>query len=135
MCTVSALNEITARVVQAARDSLGDKLHKVILYGSYARGDHDDESDIDVLILADIPLEEASTVRRKIRERTGDLDLEYDVVLSMYVTSAEKFYEFLDVLPFCRNVLKDGVVLCTSKRCSGRHAATSVRRTSVPAKR
>jgi len=40
----SVLDEITAKVVQAARESLGDKLDKVILYGSYARGDYDDES-------------------------------------------------------------------------------------------
>jgi len=112
MCTVSALHEITSKVVQAARDSLGDKLHKAILYGSYARGDQDDESDIDIMILADIPMEEAWRTRTKIRERIPGIDLEYDVVLSLHVTSMATFYEFLEVLPFYQNVQKDGVVLC-----------------------
>ena len=58
MLSPSALTELTSRVVLAARDSLGDKLNKVILYGSYARGDYDDESDIDIMILADIALED-----------------------------------------------------------------------------
>jgi len=46
MCSQSILNEITNKVVRAARECLGDKLDRVILYGSYARGDYDDESDI-----------------------------------------------------------------------------------------
>ena len=112
MCTVSALNEITSRVVQAAKESLGDKLHKVILYGSYARGDHDEESDIDVMILADIPQEEACDARQKIRDLLPGIGLEFDVLLSLHVTPKKTFYRFLDALPFYRNVLKDGVVLC-----------------------
>jgi len=46
---------ISQKVMQAARDTLGDKLEKVIIYGSYARGDYDHESDIDFFILADVP--------------------------------------------------------------------------------
>jgi len=116
MCTAEALNEITSKVVQAARDSLGDKLHKVILYGSYARGDYDDESDIDIMVLADIPLEETNGTRRKIRDRLNRIDMEHDVLLSLRVTSTARFYEFLDVLPFYQNVLRDGVVLYACRR-------------------
>jgi len=112
MCTASALNEITSKVVQAARESLGDKLHKVILYGSYARGDQDDESDIDIMVLADIPMEEAWRARKQIRALLPDIGLEYDVLLSLKITSTETFYGFLDVLPFYQNVVRDGKVLC-----------------------
>jgi len=112
MCTVSALNEITSRVVQAAKDSLGDKLHKVILYGSYARGDQEDDSDIDILVLADIPMEETDEAGKDIRRRTRGIDMEHDVLLSLFVTSSVTFYRYLKVLPFYQNVQKDGVVLC-----------------------
>jgi predicted nucleotidyltransferase len=112
MCTVSVLNEITARVVQAARDILGDKLHRVILYGSYARGDQDDESDIDILVLADIPMEETSGAREKIRDILPAIGVEYGVVLSLCITPTAIFYRRLNVLPFYGNVLADGVVLC-----------------------
>jgi predicted nucleotidyltransferase len=47
------LNELP--VVQDVALSLqklyGDRLYKIILYGSYARGDQNDESDIDFLVL------------------------------------------------------------------------------------
>jgi predicted nucleotidyltransferase len=37
---------ISQRVVQAIRDTLDDKLEKVILYGSYARGDYYSEKKL-----------------------------------------------------------------------------------------
>ena len=30
---------------------LGDKLTKIIVYGSYARGDYREDSDVDIMIL------------------------------------------------------------------------------------
>ena len=111
MCSQSILDIITSKVAQAARESLGDKLDKVILYGSYARGDHDDESDIDIMVLADIPREDCWNERCKISKLTGWLDLEYDVFVSIHVTDCSTFYKFVDVLPFYMNVNNEGVEL------------------------
>jgi len=111
MCSQATLSQVSERVVQAARESLGNKLDKVILYGSYARGDNNDESDIDIMILADIPLEARSREREKIRSLLGYIDLDLDVVLSLNVTDCETFNKFLPVEPFYRSVLNDGVIL------------------------
>ena len=115
MCSQSVLNEITSKVVQAAKDSLGDKLDKVILYGSYARGDFNDESDIDIMVLADIPLEKRHEVfERNFLDISSDLGLENDILVSVHVTDCTTFYKFLDDLPFYMNVMKDGVELYVS---------------------
>ena len=111
MCSQATLNQISARVVQAARESLGSKLDKVILYGSYARGDNDNESDIDIMILADIPLEDRGREREKIRKILNCIDLDLDVVLSLNVTDCETFNRFLPVEPFYKRVIGDGVIL------------------------
>ena len=109
MSSQNVLNEITTKVVQAARESLGEKLDKVILYGSYARGDFDDESDIDIMILADVPLEEQGYERKKIRKLLNRVDLEHDIVLSLCVINRGTFNRYVHDLPFFANVSKHGV--------------------------
>ena len=54
MCTQPTLNYITQSVIDAAQHMFADNLDKVILFGSYTRGDYNSESDIDIMILLDI---------------------------------------------------------------------------------
>jgi len=107
----SRINEIGRKVLKATKDSLGNRLDKVILYGSYARGDFNEESDIDFFILADVPQEEANAWRRDIHRRMPGIDLEYDLMVSLHITNSNLFYSHLDVLPFYRNVMQEGVAL------------------------
>jgi len=105
------INAVSQKVYRAAKDTLGDSLDRVILFGSYARGDYDDESDIDFLIIARIAQEEANARRRDIRKHIPGIDLEYDLTVSLHVTCTEIFNRFQNVLPFYQNVLREGVQL------------------------
>jgi predicted nucleotidyltransferase len=111
MCAKTTLDKITGEVVRAAQTVLGGKLDKVILYGSYARGDYDEESDIDIMVLADVPREDALRISFDIDRASGDLSLEHGVLVSVHVTDCATFYKFIDDLPFYTNVTKDGVML------------------------
>jgi len=105
------IKEITQKVLQATKETLGDKLDKIILFGSYARGDFDSESDMDFFILANVPQEEANKWRRDIHTRMPGIDLEYDMLVSLHITNSFLFYNHVDVLPYYRNVLQEGVAL------------------------
>jgi predicted nucleotidyltransferase len=113
VCDKTALDTITKKVCTSAKEVLGNKLEKVVLFGSYARNDYNDYSDIDIMVLADIQLEEVSKMRRKIRDIMGgyNLDLEYNVIISMHVACSANFHKYINVLPFYKNVQKDGVIL------------------------
>lgn len=43
------LNTILGEITDNIKDLYGSKLKKIILYGSYARGHQDEESDIDLM--------------------------------------------------------------------------------------
>lgn len=111
MCTKSVLNEVTEKICVSAKDVLGEKLEKVVLFGSYARGDYDDESDIDILVIADVAQEDANDVRRSIRDRLGYLSLEYGVLVCLHITCSAIYHKYLGASPFYMNVKKDGVEL------------------------
>jgi len=111
MCDKDTLNLITERVCAAAKEVLGDKLEKVVLFGSYARGDYDNESDIDIMIIADIALEDKHATWKKIYARAGDLSLEYDILVSLIIACSDIFHRYADYSGFYINVQKDGVEL------------------------
>lgn len=48
MCTKSQLEAIEEEMVNYYRSVYGDSIDTIILYGSYARGDYSDDSDIDI---------------------------------------------------------------------------------------
>jgi len=111
MCDKSVLDEITSRVCAAAKEVLGDKLEKVILFGSYARGDYDEESDIDIMIIADIALEDKTAIRQKIHKVAGSLLWDYGILVCLTMTCSDIFHQYHDISGFYINVQKDGVLL------------------------
>lgn len=89
----------------------GDRAKKVILYGSYARGDYRRNSDIDVMILTDLTDNELIEYRDRLWDLVYDIELENNVILSPLVKNIDKFSKRVNVIPFYMNVEKEGVVL------------------------
>jgi len=111
MCSQITLNQITDKVVREVKNNFGDKLDKIILYGSYARGDNVDESDIDIMALVDLPSEDADRFDMQLTRFTNKLGMEYDLIISLLIKDCETFYKFLPADPFYQNVMRDGVML------------------------
>lgn len=105
------INAVTEKVIKAAHDTLGDKLEEVILFGSYARGDFDADSDIDLCVLAKIPNEEAGKWHGSIRKKLPLIDLDYDITVSIHVTESSLFHQYADTLPYFMNIVNEGVSL------------------------
>ncbi len=109
MCTQSQLNNIVHMVADGAKQLLGDRLNAVLLYGSYARGDYDEESDIDMMILIDCPAEEMKQYRNPFIKLASRLSLDFSVEVSVTLTDTETFTKYKNYLPFYRNVEREGV--------------------------
>ncbi len=92
---------------------LGSHLKQIILYGSYARGDFNKDSDIDIMILTDLSDNEIIEYRNKIYDVAYDIEFEndFDITISPLIKNIEKFNYWLQALPFYMNVQKEGVIL------------------------
>lgn len=82
----------------------------LILYGSYARGDYNEESDIDLLILVD---KEKVTRDDKIKITYPLYDIELDTgILISSIVYSKKFWQTeYKVTPFYENVNREGIRL------------------------
>lgn len=92
----------------------GESLKNIILFGSYARGDNDDESDMDIMILVDLDNEEQRIYRKDLVEKVTDLSIQYDIVVSVIDNNYKEFYKRADYVPFYKNVANEGVKLYAS---------------------
>lgn len=91
------------------KDILGNKLTKVIVYGSYARGDYCENSDVDIMILVNITENEIKRISSAIYDMAYDIELEKGIHISVIIKNEEQFEYWVDTLPFYRNVSQEGI--------------------------
>ena len=106
------INKIISEFITAIKDTFGDRVKKIILYGSYARGDFNTSSDIDIMILTDFTDDEIVQYRSEIVRLAYDIEWnnKFDIHLSPLVKNIDRFNYWLEALPFYMNVQKEGVV-------------------------
>jgi len=98
-------------IEQELKNIFGSKLKKIILYGSYARKMSDAGSDLDIMALVDMNQEEIKKIHDKVLDVTVDLTTRYGIVLSIIENNYDHFYDWVDVIPFFKNVQLEGVEL------------------------
>ena len=96
---------ISREVYRACNRVLNGRILDAYLYGSCARGDYHDDSDIDIFLMVDVAVEEIGLFRQKIADIESDLSLEYDVTLSIAVKPAEGVRRYATLLPYYANVM------------------------------
>ena len=111
MCSQNEVYDIVARL----RDSLtvlfpNDDL-ELILYGSYARNEAQEGSDIDVMVLVDASRQDIAERSWQVGEVASDLLMDCGVVVSPIVENRDYFHANAQLLPFFRNVQREGVAI------------------------
>lgn len=107
----SHLGKVIRYYTEGLHTIYGDRLVNVTLFGSYARGDFTDVSDIDVLIVVDLSEEELETFRKAMIHLTFETNLEHDVEIEPIVMNAADYFRFEAVHPLLKEIKKDGVNL------------------------
>jgi len=100
----TALDQLVAEL----REIYGPRMAQVVLYGSRARGDADDGSDIDALVVLN-PLGDFWEELSRIQPLASRVSIEHDVVLSAFPVDAEEYAHSSN--PLLLNTRREGVVV------------------------
>ncbi|MGE5343726.1 MAG: nucleotidyltransferase domain-containing protein [Candidatus Omnitrophota bacterium] len=87
---------------------LGERLKKLVLFGSYSRGDYDNESDIDVMALVD-ESEPEKKFEDQILNMMVDLSIRFDLVLSLFMEDVKEYEREKGFVPLLRDIEKEGI--------------------------
>lgn len=107
------VNPTISHIVQEFKKALqglyGDRLRDVVLYGSYARGDYHDESDIDLMVILTDDrvniIDEVFTISPLI----SDFIVEYGVLISVLPVGYTKY--LTSYMPVYQAARQEGVFL------------------------
>ena len=86
-----------------------DENMEVILFGSCARGDSIEGSDIDVMILVDDSRENIAKKNWQVGNAAGDLLIDHGILISPIIENREWFYNNANVIPLFKNISREGI--------------------------
>lgn len=109
--TKTIIHDAVQDLAESAKSVYGSKLKDIILFGSCARGDFGEDSDVDIMILLDVPMDKVNEEMGRLNPIIHSLDRKYDyeMLFAPIVQSYDIFHYWLDVTPFYQNILNEGV--------------------------
>jgi len=102
--------EFLAEVKQRLADAFGDRFRGVILYGSEARGDAREDSDVDLMVLLEGPIDVWQDIQTGV-QAVYDLELYSDPFLPLSVLPVDHARYLAQERLLYRNAKNDGVPL------------------------
>ncbi len=103
------LNSLLPSIERRIKELFGSKVVKIILFGSYAREDYNEESDVDILVIVDD--EKLDLYKKMSMEITNYYLDKENILLSIIIEKASLAERYKDHSPFLININKEGVVL------------------------
>ncbi len=110
-CTPQTMQNMIEQYICEIKKIYGPHLQKVILYGSYARGDFKTNSDVDIMILLDMGELDLKAYSQKLFYMTYDFNLDHDLEIKPIAKSEAHFKKWVENYPFYANIHKEGVIL------------------------
>ncbi len=96
-------------LLEDLKQLFGNKLRKVVLYGSYSRGDYSDESDVDILVLLTDSGFKAQN--RMASDISAKYLLNYGILFSIIIKSEDFYNNWKDTMDLFVNIEQDGIAV------------------------
>lgn len=105
------IEPIMNNYVEEIKKIYGKHLQRIILYGSYAREEATEASDIDIMILVNLDDMAIKDYSDELSSITFDINMDNDLMIMPIVKNEDHFKKWINAYPFYRNVEKEGVPL------------------------
>ena len=109
MLSKQDIDRITAQLCEQLAKLFPESRIEALLFGSYARGDMESGSDVDLLVLVDSSREDITEKSWQIGNIAGDLSLDCGTMIMPIVENKDYYSSHIDLLPFFQNVNREGV--------------------------
>ena len=103
------IQQIAKEYKDALKKLYGDDLAELILFGSYARGDQREESDVDFAIVLKNPDIRTFPVLEKTSSISSELSLKYGLMISTFPVSLQK--KKTSMQGVYRNIRREGIII------------------------
>lgn len=113
MSAIETDNLQVEKIVRVFADELvkqlGDQIYEIIWYGSTARGEGTDDSDIDVAVISE---RDDYTFRDKVWTASSGISLMHDKLIDARIIARHKYYgEWGRLSLLVDDIVKDGIVI------------------------
>jgi len=102
---INFLSELEEQLIKV----FNNRLQKIILFGSYAKGNNDTDSDIDIMVLVDD--NDIKKYDDIILDITVDLSIKYAILPSIFLENIKNYLEYKNYRPLFRNIYEEGIEL------------------------
>lgn len=100
---------IVSKIANAYKSVYGEDLKSVLVYGSYARGDQNDFSDIDMVAIVKGDRLHLQQLLKQVWNISSELELEYETILSPTVIPYDEFRKYQNDIPYYKNIAEEGI--------------------------
>ncbi len=107
----NVLEKVKREAVKGIRAILRDDCKQIILYGSCARGDYNEDSDVDIAILTKSDREKVKKYNAEIDEVAAQIGVDTMAIVNFVCLPMKEFEQKKEWYPFFKNIARDGVVL------------------------
>ena len=111
-----AMYNLIGQYIEEIKKIYGSHVRQIILYGSYARGDYNNNSDIDIMILVELPETEIKKIENDIYDVAFEIEINTGINISPVIKNRAQFEYWVDTLPYYRNVRDEGITIKIDKK-------------------
>lgn len=105
----NVLNELLEILYRKFGQTIGEDFVEMILYGSFARGNFDNESDLDLAVIVNRDRKRLKEYQRMLISAISEMSLQYDILISVNYIPLSEFEEYKEILTYYRNIDREGV--------------------------